>query len=209
MTRSATSAERPKGAFLAADASDEAIAAGIRAGQASAKALMFDRYAAHVRRLLARVLGGDPEIADLVQHVFLEALSSIHTLDDDRRLGGWISSITIFTAKRHLRSKRRRAWLRFFAPAEIPETPSHLDPADDARAALDATYTILRAMPDEERIVFALRFIEGMELTEVAAAADMSMSTLKRRLEKARGRFERQARKHPVLLEWMQSGGGQ
>src|SRR4051812_32799009 len=51
---------------------DVALVAGLRAGEAWARAALFDRYAPHVERILRRVLGNDRhgDMADLVQEAF-------------------------------------------------------------------------------------------------------------------------------------------
>jgi RNA polymerase sigma-70 factor (ECF subfamily) len=74
------------------------------------------------------------------------------------------------------------------------------------RDALRATYAALDALPADERVAFALRFIDGMELTEVAAACETSLATIKRRLARAEDRFEAEARKHPALEAWIDGG---
>ena len=53
---------------------------------------------------------------------------------------------------------------------------------------------------------FALRFIEGMALAEVAAACRVSLATAKRRLYRGRKKFIDMAQKYPLLREWIDSG---
>ena len=72
--------------------------------------------------------------------------------------------------------------------------------------ALVATYAALDALPVDERIAFALRFIDGMELTEVAAACETSLATIKRRLDRASASFEAEARRQPALEAWLEGG---
>ena len=69
--------------------------------------------------------------------------------------------------------------------------------------ALHATYRLLSTLQPDEQIAFALRFIDGMELTEVAAACDVSLATIKRRLARAEARFSELARSEPALVEWI------
>jgi RNA polymerase sigma-70 factor (ECF subfamily) len=56
----------------------------------------------------------------------------------------------------------------------------------------------------DHRVVFALRFIDGMELTEIQLACDVSMSTIRRRIQRAREQFLRSAREHPGLRELLE-----
>ncbi|MEZ4313044.1 MAG: sigma-70 region 4 domain-containing protein [Polyangiaceae bacterium] len=76
----------------------------------------------------------------------------------------------------------------------------------EVRGALEATYAVLGELPADERIAFALRFIEGMELTEVAASCGVSLATIKRRIGRAEGRFVEKARRHPILAGRVEGG---
>jgi RNA polymerase sigma-70 factor (ECF subfamily) len=90
----------------------------------------------------------------------------------------------------------------FLDPAEIdsPATPG----ADDvSREALRATYRVLDRLNAEDRMVFALRYIEGLELTQVASACDCSLATVKRRLTRASDRFQALAKREPALAPWI------
>ena len=81
-------------------------------------------------------------------------------------------------ARNRLRTRRRRRWLVFGEPDE-PEQPRAAD-GSDAREALTATYQVLSTMNENLRICFALRFIDGRELTEIAEACEVSLATIKR-----------------------------
>lgn len=181
---------------------DVAIVKALRAGHPSGAARMFDRYHGHVRRVLVRVLGPDTELQDLVQEVFMSALGSVDRLDRAESLRGWLGSIAVFTARGRLRARKRWSFLRFLPPEEIPDLPAVGAPPE-VDQALRATYRVLDRLPTEERIVFALRFIDGMEMTELADACDVSLSTAKRRLAKSVARFGSIAQREPALVEWL------
>jgi RNA polymerase sigma-70 factor (ECF subfamily) len=55
-------------------------------------------------------------------------------------------------------------------------------------------------------MVFVLRYVEGFELTECAAAIGVSLATLKRRLGRATESFGARARNEPALLDWIERG---
>src|SRR5262249_9421776 len=73
--------------------SDEVLVDAIRRGRAESKRTVVERYATHVRRVLVRVLGPDPEMADLVQDVFVVAFASIEKLTDPSALRAWLTRI--------------------------------------------------------------------------------------------------------------------
>jgi RNA polymerase sigma-70 factor (ECF subfamily) len=184
---------------------DATLVAAARRGEEGARTEIFDRHAHRVARVLARLLGRDGELADLVHDVFVMALRDLDRLTAPAALKGWLTTIAVHTARGHIRRRKRRRWLLFFSPEQIPE-PLAPTADEDTREATRATYAILDAMPANERIAFALRFIEGMELTEVAVACQTSLATIKRRLARAEAEFQEKAREVPVLSSWLEGG---
>lgn len=197
------SADRRLGAevrHLSYSGDDESLAASLLSGHPGAPAALFDRYGAHVQRTLASVLGIDDELPDLLHEVFARAFAEISKLEDPARLKAWLTSIAVFTARGCIRQRRRRSWLKFWAPENLPELPENPAPLE-AREAVRATYDILERLPERERIAFALRYISGQELTEVALACDVSLATIKRRLRRAKTRFLAMASHDPALVD--------
>ena len=73
---------------------------------------------------------------------------------------------------------------------------------ESLRAAREV-YAILERFPVDERVAFALRYINGLDLTAVASACGVSLATIKRRLQRAEGRFFKVASGVPALADWM------
>lgn len=189
----------------AAFVGDDVLVERARRGDEAARTAIFERHASHVTRVLLRVLGADGETADLVHDVFVFAFRDLERLTDASALKAWLTAIAVNTARGHIRSRSRRRWLRFFAPEDVPEVPAAIAD-EDTRAAMRATYAVLDAMDPDERIAFALRHIDGMELTETAAACEVSLATIKRRLTSAEAGFREKAGAHPVLAPWLEGG---
>jgi RNA polymerase sigma-70 factor (ECF subfamily) len=181
--------------------SDEAIVASLRDGGVRAGQALFDAYGRYVRKVLVRMLGPDPDVGDLVQDVFVAALESIHKLENPRALRGWLAQIAVFVARHCLRRRKQWRILRFFAPEDMPPGCT-MQPDLEASEALRAAYRVLSTLGADEQIAFALRFVEGMDLVEVAAACRVSLATIKRRLTRAEARFVELARQEPSLSEW-------
>jgi len=184
------------------------LVAGLRAGDPAMKALFFTRYAPAVERLVTHLIGPDRELADILQEVFVQALSSVGSLRDPTALKPWLLRIATHIARRTLRNRTRRGWLRFFVDAE---EEARFEPATEeldaeGRETVRAVYTVLGRMPADERIAFALRYIDGMELTEVAEACAVSLATAKRRIRRADERFLGIAGRHPALEKWLREG---
>jgi RNA polymerase sigma-70 factor (ECF subfamily) len=151
------------------------------------------------------MLGFDRDLADLHHDVFVRALASLPRLSDPSALKGWLTMIAVHVARSAIARRRRRSWLWFLPGEDLPEVDSGAA-SGEVRDALRATYAALERLPVDERIAFALRFIDGMELTEVAEACEVSLATIKRRLARACERFEVVARQDPVLETWLEGG---
>ena len=182
---------------------DEALAAALRSQHPSARAALFERHAEHVRRILVRVLGLDQEIPDLLQEVFLTALSGVEKLEDPSALRSWLTSIAVHSARGLIRKRARRRILGLVEPERLER---ELGPASgmETHEAIRALYAVLDGMPADERIVFALRFVEGMDLLEIGAACGISRATVSRRLGRAERRFTDEARRYEALGEWLE-----
>jgi RNA polymerase sigma-70 factor (ECF subfamily) len=195
---------RPGVVGLPADAE---IVGALREGANQAAVTLFDRHARHVERLLYSLLGPEPEAEDLLHEVFLRAIEGIGELEAPAKLRSWLTGITVHTAREHIRKRVRRRWLSFVA--EVPEPmPAPVRAAtEEVTEATRCTFEVLRGMSPDDRVVFSLRFIEGMEMAEIAMACDVSLSTAKRRLKDAEKHFLSRARRFPALESWIEEGG--
>lgn len=194
------SPELPAVDTRARETNEAELVAGLVAGDPGVCDRVYRLYQAPVWRMLRRVLGDDPELSDLHHEVFVQALQSAHRFRGDSKLETWLIAIAINCARAKLRSRARRRWLTFMAPEDLPEAPT---PSNEAAAQARAVYAIVGKLPAEERIAFTLKFVEGMTLDELAAAMGCSTGTVKRRLRRARERFDRLAQRHPALKAYV------
>jgi len=185
--------------------SDAAVVAALRAGQAAGGAALYDRHHEHVRRVFVRLLGPEVELRDLIQDVFVSAIDSIHRLEHPESLRAWLGGIAVHRARLEIRARVRRRWFPLFAREDLPEREASSS-TPELDEALRATYHVLDELGADDRIVFALRFIDGKELTEVASLCGVSLATAKRRLGRARARFVSVARRYPALVDWLDEG---
>ncbi len=186
--------------------SDEELLQGIEAGEPWAAAALLDRYGPLVERLIRRIMGHDPDLSDLVQDAFTTILSSVHQVRDASALKGWIGAVAAHTAHHAIRKRKVARAFCFWkwgdrpAPEPLYETP--VGPRD----ALRRTYAVLDRLPADERVVFTLRYLEELNMNEVAETCGVSLATVKRRLARAEKRFLTAAQKDPVLCGWLREG---
>jgi RNA polymerase sigma-70 factor, ECF subfamily len=195
----------PGTAFLG---DDYALIAGIRRGDAAAASALYAQYHTVVERTLVRVLGFDSELPDAVQETFIRALGSTRLLRDPKALPSWMIRIAVCTASDLIRRRKRSRLLHLFSePEEVVDAASAVifeaESDIETRRALIAAQAVLDGLPLGERMAFALRRLEGMELKDVAHACGCSLATIKRRLARAEERFLARAQRQPALKNWL------
>jgi len=173
---------------------DLVLALVARDPQASVHA--WRKYAPRIFGIVERTLGLASDAEDITQDIFLRVFARVHTLRDPEALGSFVLSVALRVIKWHLRSRRVRKILHLVE--RVPDLPT---PGVDleARRTLRRFYEVLDALPADERMVFALRHIEGMTLSEVADASKISLSTAKRRLQRASLRVAKKTQADPAL----------
>ncbi|HVN38929.1 MAG TPA: sigma-70 family RNA polymerase sigma factor [Myxococcota bacterium] len=171
----------------AASADEEARwVAEMAAGRAEALAGLYDRHAAAMLGLAARVLGDPRDAEDLVHDVFLEAWRKAASYD--RRRGpvrGWLLVMVRSRALDRLRGLEvmRRYAKRIEAADPIAVTQvEHGGLHGVARArALEA----ISALPEAQRHIVRMSCLEGFSCSEIARQCGLPVGTVKSRLARA------------------------
>jgi RNA polymerase sigma-70 factor, ECF subfamily len=148
-------------------------------------------YAAHVRYVAGvvhRIMGGRDagEVDDIVQDSFLDAIEQLRELDDPREVRAWLVTVAVRRTRRILARRRRRALFAFWAKDYAPHAS---DPRD--RGPVDELYDALSRIPEDLRIPWVLHRVEQLSLPETAAACEVSLATVKRRITEAETRIDR------------------
>jgi len=189
-----------------ANLTDVALLEGLQNGERAAQAAFFGAYEPLVRRVLMRMLRDDSDAADALQDTFVRMIRSVPQVKDPLALRGWVLSVAKSVAFDQLRRLQRQ---RPNGRGSTPINPVDV-PVDDAsfelRSAVRDAYQVLDRLPQEERVVFLMRYIDGVELVKLADIVGVSLATIKRRLSRAEVRFRSLARRQPGLAEWVDGG---
>lgn len=185
---------------------DAELVAAFVGNEPGAPAELWDRYYPFVRGVLTRAVGPRHDVEDLVQETFMRLFRKLPTLRDPASLKSFILSITTRVIQSELRMRWVRRWLGLFSDGEMPEHAG--DEADlEAREALARFYKILDRLSPEHRSAFVLRYVEGLELADVAAALEVSLATIKRWLPRIAKRVFSQAQSDPLLASYIETHG--
>ncbi|HRI11154.1 MAG TPA: sigma-70 family RNA polymerase sigma factor [Nannocystaceae bacterium] len=167
-------------------ASDGELVAAIARGDSAALAALYDRHAALLLAVAARILG--PHAAeDLVHDVLVEAWQRAATYDPARgSVRAWLLLRLRSRALDRCRRNQRRPSEPIDRAAELgdPDVPDPLNRLEQARAR-DA----LGALTPNQREILELAYFTGMTMAEIAEHLGIPIGTVKSRTSAALGRL--------------------
>ncbi len=183
--------------------SNEELIAGLVRGSPHAADAFYDRFAPYIKGMVWRLLGPDPEWADVVHQVFVQILSSVKRIKKSESLESWVARVTFFTVQQELRYRKYRRIL-------VPQT-EHVEQALDETDAESIYLTrrffaALNKMKVEYRLLISLHYVEGYTMNEIAGIRGVSVRTAKRRMSKARKALYRIARADALLSSILEDG---
>jgi len=186
-------------------ASDGDLARGLTAGEAWAIAETWHRFAPMVLAMAERALGSKSEADDLGQEVLYCVFRKIGTLREPDSLRSFVYSVAVRALKSELRRKRLSGWLSFHPPDALVDLGSRTMDVE-SRDLLRKCHTLLDRLAPRDRLVFILRRMESMTVEEIAAAMDLSLSTVKRSMIHASSRLSRWIDADPGLAGLLEEG---
>jgi len=171
-------------------------------GDSDAATAIWDRYITLVRTVLRRALGAQ-DVDDISQEVFLGVYRSLSSLREGSSLRSFIIGVALHYAGTELRRRRARSWLRLTPSGSLSDydMPAYDDP--EGRSALRRLYAILDRLDTRARLSFVLRYMEGMELNDIAEALGISLATTKRQLARASTRVFACVERDAALSEYV------
>jgi RNA polymerase sigma factor (sigma-70 family) len=156
-----------------------------RAGEESAVAELVRRFQPWAVHFATALLSGDAHLAeDAVQAALISALSRLGDLRDANAFAGWFRQIVRTETRRILRRRADdAAELVNHGPSEHRASPLDAAEASERRAAVRAA---IESLPRRASEAAALRYLEELQLREVAQRLSIPTGTVKRRLHDAR-----------------------
>ena len=158
------------------------LVAQSRAGETRAFGELVARYENTARVVALRYSRHHHSAEDAVQQAFLTAFDQLETLRDPPRFGPWLIRIV----QREAQQQRRRS-IPTTTESNIPELAE-----DDGELADDMEQTIqlLNQLPEHERIVMSLHFLDGHSTPEIARMIDKPLGTVTKQLSRATQRVQ-------------------
>lgn len=150
-------------------------------------------YRPRILRFLLSSLTDRDAAEALTQDCFLKAWTARHQFRGESSLATWLTRIAVNLMRDHLRSRSLRFWQKTRGSSLdvldisdwIPDGRSSPESLAVARDRVAAVWRAVRNLSAHQRTVFVLRFVEEMELEEIATTIGMNLSTVKSHLYRA------------------------
>jgi RNA polymerase sigma-70 factor, ECF subfamily len=132
------------------------------------------------------------DAADVVQDSFIKVYRKLETLKDQNSFRSWLRNIVRSTALDRLRRRRHHLSLDggeedvSFEPIAEDVNPEELLQSRELRKEIRRR---ILSLPEAQREVVSLKYIEGLSYEEIAKLTQSSVSSVESRLHRARARL--------------------
>jgi RNA polymerase sigma factor (sigma-70 family) len=135
-------------------------------------------------------------VQDLVQDTFVKAFQRLDQLDDPQKYKAWVKQIARNTTLDHLKKSKEVLFSELHDDDSISieiedEDLSHLpDVVLDKQESARLLHEILDSLPQMQRTVISMHYLQEIPIKEIAALLDRSENTIKVQLHKGRNNLE-------------------
>jgi RNA polymerase sigma-70 factor, ECF subfamily len=152
------------------------------------------RHQRRVYRLLYVLLRDRDEADVLTQECFLRAFQNLDRFRGECSVQTWLLRIAVNLSRDHARSRKASFWKKLLGLGDtkdgselfdFPAPGPNPEQATLARAEVQAIWNAVSKLSMQQQTVFTLRFVEELELSEIASALNVQVGTVKTQLFRA------------------------
>ena len=153
---------------------------------------IFEKYYERVY-YSAYFLIKDRELAqDIVQETFIKAFKHLHTVDEEQKLGAWLSTIASRTAIDYIRKEKK--WNEIVTDdvyigeqtLQENEIASTVENELIQKQTYEQVGELINRLKPEYKQAIILRYLYELSYEEMATYLDMNVSTIKTRTHRAK-----------------------
>lgn len=159
------------------------------------------RHQRKVYRVILLMIKNAEDADNLTQECFLRAYTSMERFRGECSVQTWLLRIAVNLVRDHVRNRRAGFWKRLLWLEDEGVVPPDREPVSVkaspergmlAREELDAVWRVVEQLSSRQKEVFVLRFVEELELKEIAEVLKLSTGTVKTQLFRAVARVREQ-----------------
>ncbi len=172
------------------DIQDELLVLQCQEGDGEALKALIARWQPRFGRLAWRLTREREAARDVVQDAWLAIVRGLRRLDDPARFRAWAYRIVTHKCadwtRRRVARRSLEQEIRDAAASKAVRPPNDRDSEDDAGLLRGA----LAALPDDQRAILSLHYLDGMSVREIGRVLDVPEGTVKSRMHHARNRLK-------------------
>src|SRR5215204_1871254 len=170
---------------------EKSLAQRFAEGDAAAFEAVVAMHRPRITRLVYRLLGWPADVDDMVQEVFLAALTKCRKFRGESALATWLTVIALNKCRTH----RRGLLSRWKTLRRASRRPVQLQSAADEGAVKDDTLAQVRAaikkLAPRDREVIVLHYLEDRAVPEMSELLGIKTNAVEVRLHRARQRLKK------------------
>ncbi|MCB9596510.1 MAG: RNA polymerase sigma factor [Sandaracinaceae bacterium] len=171
-----------------AERTDEELMRAYVAGDHAAFRELFTRYAPMLMRLTVRHLRSDELAREVVQQTFFQVHAARNDFHQDRKLRPWVFTIAMNLVREHYRKQKRRSETGLDEARE-PAVQGERGPIEQ-RQRVELLRAALERLPDTQREVVELHWLEERPFAEVAEIVGSTEGAVRVRAHRAYKRLK-------------------
>lgn len=177
---------------------DRALMRLVATGDRAAFRLLVESHQHRVVGTIAKMLGDGRDAEDLAQNVFIRVWNSAARYEPRAKFTTWLYTITRNLVFNEIRRRERAKADSLDARMEVAGDTlmdSSMMQADESMLQSeleDAVQTAMASLPEAQRMAVVLRRYEDLSYEEIATVMDLSVSSVKSLLFRARAELKNQ-----------------
>lgn len=173
---------------------DAALAQSARQGEMAAFEELVRRHSVRIFRVAMHFANSREDAEDIVQDAFFKAFQHLNDFEGRAQFSTWLTRITINEALVRLRRSRRAPTISMDVETDefsslgerIADWRPNPEQSFSGSQLRDILQIGLASLPEEYRVVFLLRYVEGLPTADTAEVLGLSVTAVKTRLLRAR-----------------------
>lgn len=162
-------------------------------GNSAAQFKIYELYYKAMYNTALRISGNPTEAEDIMQEAFLSAFSKLDTLSGEVTFGAWLKQIVVNKALDFVKQRKIPFENIESQITDVPEQTANN--SVDFSAEVSEVKQVLESLPEGYRIILSLYLIEGYDHDEIAGILQITASTSRSQLTRAKAKLRKQ-------IEW-------
>ncbi len=174
------------------DSSDQQLMSRLASGDQAAMHELIKQHGEMLARLIGRLTGWNADQEDILQDVLISVWQQSNSFKGAGSLEGWLKRVAVNRCRNHFRASNSiKRMIERFALTLRPDSFTEEKLTDKSNKHDAKLSAALQKLPQSDRTVLVLFYIEEMAGDELASLLNLKPETLHVRLHRARKKLKR------------------